>query len=83
VDKQALIGGLFRIFATGGSGIRLVDWCRRKPGRKLCLDLVYTDEGPQWRLELNDADGSSKFNDSSESLEGAVVRAVVALGKEM
>lgn len=83
MDKQAIIGGLFRIFATGGSGIRLVDWCRRKKGRKLGLDLVYNDEGPHWRLELNDADGSSKFADTSDSLEGIVVRAVVALGKEM
>lgn len=83
VDKQAIIGGLFHIFATGGSGIRLVDWCRRKPGiRRLKLDLGYTDEGPEWLLELTE-NGQERFREVSQSLEGVVVRAVVALGKDM
>lgn len=84
MDKQAVIGALFRIFATGGSGFRLVDWCRRKPGRNLTLNLVYpAPEEPNWRLELIDVDGKEKFKGDSDSLEGVAVRAVVALGKDM
>ncbi len=82
MDKQVVIGTLFRIFATGGSGIRLVDWAKRKPGRQLELILTYTDT-PNWCLKLIDETGAIKFSEVSESLEGVVVRAVVALGKDM
>jgi len=81
VNKQAIIGGIFRVFATGGSGMRLAEWCRRRIGRKLGIDLEYTEQGPIWHLVLTDHDGSQVFNETSESLEGVIVRAVVALGK--
>ena len=83
VDRREVIGGLFRVFATGGSAFRLVDWCRRKPGRRMQTEVVYTDEGAQWSLILLNEDGTDKFRNSSSSLEGVVVQAVVALGKEM
>ena len=83
VDRREVIGGLFRVFATGGSAFRLVDWCKRKEGRHMRVSVTYQEGEPQWNLILVDVGGVDRFDESSDSLEGVVVRAVVALGKEM
>lgn len=82
VGKTEAIGGIFRGLVTGGSWIRLTMWAKSVSGRRVSVQLEYSDGLANWTLTLFAPDGSTVFTGSSSSLEGVTIQAVAALGKE-
>jgi hypothetical protein len=82
VDRQQVIGGIFRGLVSGGSWVRLVYWAKKQTGRKIQVFLEYTPEGADWTLNLVESDGSMRFNGNGSTLEAVTIEAMGALGKE-
>ena len=86
MDKKQAIGATLRTLLAGGSFIRLLNWAAQKPEqRMMTIEVGYrnvADGLPEahWKLSLIE-EGKEPRDFPSDTVEGAIVQAVVSVGR--
>jgi hypothetical protein len=83
VNKQQVVGSIFRGLVSGGSWVRIVYWAKKDIGRKIKIELEYSpNDIADWTLTLLNSDKTTRFEGKGTTLEAVTIDAMSALGKE-